>query len=276
VEPGVDSVVVTVVFWLVARRPHERRDYVRVGKSTKYSGLYIGPGNRLRAVIRGRRRTRALYRYTSMACTLLRIPSGRVINGSGPGGRQMLMRSFVRHFLCVTAVTGLLLAAAAQPAWAIGQWQLTDGFEVDASTTWSFEHAGVGSGNIFTGGPPSSESGTHAAAIRTTGASSWSAVRRNINFPTSHGLCGASIAIVPVFWQPDGHVHVNVELIDPTTWAYVQVQHADFTRNGWQRVHFTSFASIPTVMVFRVAVLGVDGAGITVFVDSLNVVCSVP
>src|SRR4051794_23709507 len=40
VEPGVDSVVVTVVFWLVARRPHERRDYVRVGKSTKYSGLY--------------------------------------------------------------------------------------------------------------------------------------------------------------------------------------------------------------------------------------------
>jgi hypothetical protein len=38
------------IFWVVARQPHERTDYVRVGDSTYYSGLYVDAGNRLQAV----------------------------------------------------------------------------------------------------------------------------------------------------------------------------------------------------------------------------------
>jgi hypothetical protein len=38
------------VFWMVARQPHERRDYVRIGESTYYSGLYVDADNRLRVV----------------------------------------------------------------------------------------------------------------------------------------------------------------------------------------------------------------------------------
>jgi hypothetical protein len=38
------------IFWLVARQPHERRDYVRLGESTYFSGLYVDADNRLRVV----------------------------------------------------------------------------------------------------------------------------------------------------------------------------------------------------------------------------------
>jgi hypothetical protein len=38
------------IFWMVATQAHERQDSVRVGESTYYSGLYIDPDNRLRAV----------------------------------------------------------------------------------------------------------------------------------------------------------------------------------------------------------------------------------
>lgn len=38
------------IFWLVARRQHERRGVVRVGESTYYSGLFIDGDNRLQVV----------------------------------------------------------------------------------------------------------------------------------------------------------------------------------------------------------------------------------
>jgi hypothetical protein len=38
------------VFWMVARQPREREDYVRVGESTYYSGLFVDDENRLRVV----------------------------------------------------------------------------------------------------------------------------------------------------------------------------------------------------------------------------------
>jgi hypothetical protein len=38
------------IFWMVARHEHERRDSIRVGESTYYSGLYIDADNRLRVV----------------------------------------------------------------------------------------------------------------------------------------------------------------------------------------------------------------------------------
>jgi hypothetical protein len=38
------------IFWMVARQRHERQDYVRLGESTYYSGLYVDADNRLQAV----------------------------------------------------------------------------------------------------------------------------------------------------------------------------------------------------------------------------------
>ncbi|UMO99887.1 hypothetical protein [Amycolatopsis sp. EV170708-02-1] len=38
------------IYWLVARHPHERRDHVRVGEASYYSGLYVDDDNRLRVV----------------------------------------------------------------------------------------------------------------------------------------------------------------------------------------------------------------------------------
>jgi hypothetical protein len=38
------------IFWMVARQDHERQDYIRIGESTYYSGLYIDAENRLRVV----------------------------------------------------------------------------------------------------------------------------------------------------------------------------------------------------------------------------------
>ncbi|MFD5247915.1 hypothetical protein ACFWIW_25480 [Amycolatopsis sp. NPDC058340] len=38
------------IYWLVARQPHERRDYVRLGETSYYSGLYLDDDNRLRVV----------------------------------------------------------------------------------------------------------------------------------------------------------------------------------------------------------------------------------
>jgi hypothetical protein len=38
------------ILWMVARQPHERRDYVRLRESTYYSGLYVDADNRLRPV----------------------------------------------------------------------------------------------------------------------------------------------------------------------------------------------------------------------------------
>jgi hypothetical protein len=38
------------IYWLVARQAHERRDYVRIGESSYYSGLYVDDDNRLQVV----------------------------------------------------------------------------------------------------------------------------------------------------------------------------------------------------------------------------------
>jgi hypothetical protein len=38
------------IFWLVARHEHERREMVRVGESTYYSGLYVDEGGILQLV----------------------------------------------------------------------------------------------------------------------------------------------------------------------------------------------------------------------------------
>ncbi|WAL67814.1 hypothetical protein ORV05_08600 [Amycolatopsis cynarae] len=38
------------IYWLVARQSQERRDYVRIGEASYYSGLYIDDDNRLQVV----------------------------------------------------------------------------------------------------------------------------------------------------------------------------------------------------------------------------------
>ena len=38
------------IFWLVARHEHERREMVRVGESSYYSGLYVDEAGILRVV----------------------------------------------------------------------------------------------------------------------------------------------------------------------------------------------------------------------------------
>jgi hypothetical protein len=38
------------IFWLVARQPHEREDYVCLRESSYYSGLFVDDDNRLRVV----------------------------------------------------------------------------------------------------------------------------------------------------------------------------------------------------------------------------------
>ncbi|MGK4597812.1 hypothetical protein [Amycolatopsis sp. w19] len=38
------------IHWLVARQPHERRDRVRIGEASYYSGLYVDDDNRLQVV----------------------------------------------------------------------------------------------------------------------------------------------------------------------------------------------------------------------------------
>ncbi|RSN43376.1 hypothetical protein DMC64_22305 [Amycolatopsis sp. WAC 04197] len=38
------------IHWLVARRPHERRDRVRLDEASYYSGLYVDDDNRLQVV----------------------------------------------------------------------------------------------------------------------------------------------------------------------------------------------------------------------------------
>jgi hypothetical protein len=38
------------IFWMVAKGPHEQQDYVRIGESSYYSGLYVDADNRLQAV----------------------------------------------------------------------------------------------------------------------------------------------------------------------------------------------------------------------------------
>ncbi|WP_410581911.1 hypothetical protein [Amycolatopsis sp. lyj-108] len=38
------------IHWLVARQPHERREYVRLGEASYYSGLYVDDDNRLQVV----------------------------------------------------------------------------------------------------------------------------------------------------------------------------------------------------------------------------------
>ena len=38
------------IFWMVARQPHERQEFVRLGESTYYSGLYVDADNRLQVV----------------------------------------------------------------------------------------------------------------------------------------------------------------------------------------------------------------------------------
>lgn len=38
------------IFWMVARQPHERKDFVRLGESAYYSGLYVDADNRLQMV----------------------------------------------------------------------------------------------------------------------------------------------------------------------------------------------------------------------------------
>jgi len=38
------------IFWMVARQPYERQEFVRLGESTYYSGLYVDADDRLQAV----------------------------------------------------------------------------------------------------------------------------------------------------------------------------------------------------------------------------------
>lgn len=38
------------IFWMVAQQEHEQQDYIRVGESSYYSGLYVDQENRLKVV----------------------------------------------------------------------------------------------------------------------------------------------------------------------------------------------------------------------------------
>ncbi|RZJ07676.1 MAG: hypothetical protein EON50_20930 [Acidovorax sp.] len=74
------------IFWLVARRPHERRRYVLVGESSYYNGLYVDDAGVLQLVDRvvgpsslvpkNRRRRSCAANPTTVLALMLRTQTG--------------------------------------------------------------------------------------------------------------------------------------------------------------------------------------------------------
>ncbi|MER7004748.1 hypothetical protein ABT297_17105 [Dactylosporangium sp. NPDC000555] len=86
-----------------------------------------------------------------------------------------------------------------------------------------------------------------------------------------------SIWIRPEDWQLNGHVHVNLEVINPATWQYISLRHVDLISKYPNYRNFTTdpWVGRPTT----VSVLGyTDPYGhtdsIDVNVDDLYVNCN--
>ena len=133
------------------------------------------------------------------------------------------------------AAAGMLVAcaAAAQPAYAAGNWQVTDGFESNPAATWSCWNS-VQDPNFVNGcnigfGSPNPHGGTHTSWIQAN--SGWSDVGRaatvNPFVPGQLPVCAARIWGRTLTFN--SQLHGQLEVIDVDTWTYVAIKPFTFT-----------------------------------------------
>lgn len=139
-------------------------------------------------------------------------------------------------------------------------WQLQDDFELNAPSTWRFEHAGVGGGYLDTTGNYS-KSGIADAYIYSS--SGFSSVGRIVSFtpflPGRTLTAAAAIYIRP--WG--GNVTLNFEVIDPATWTYISLKTVTLpTTYTYQKVVTNAFIPYKKEVYVRVSVLNNGAADI--------------
>jgi hypothetical protein len=172
--------------------------------------------------------------------------------------------------LVVLVVSAGTLAVSATAAHA-DTWQLSDGYELNPTTTWSLERYGVSSGG-FELNQGTARTGRNNAYLRAT--TSFSALGRTVRItPTRHGpTCAASVYV-----QTPGGATVNFEVINPASWTYIRLTTVTpaSTGSGWTLV--SSPVWEPGVnggenVVIRVALLG-NGTSTWIRLDDLQVSC---
>jgi len=172
------------------------------------------------------------------------------------------------RLLAVLWVAALMTGFAASSARA-SLWQLQDDFELNAPSTWHFEHSAVGGGFLDSSGVYSRSPKTDAYVYVTTG---FSSVGRIVSFTPF--LPGRTLnAFARIYLRPWGtNVKVNFEVIDPATWTYVSLKTVTLANSPtYQAVTTDLFVPYKKEVYVRVSVLAGNGTQIGVEVDDLTV-----
>lgn len=161
-------------------------------------------------------------------------------------------------------------------------WQLTDGFEVDPSDTWSCWHSvedpmfvnGCNIGNAS----PNPHSGFHTSWIQAN--SGWSDVGRSVHLDPF--LPGRTLSCEAQMWgrvlTTNTQLHGQLEVIDSATWTYVTIMPFLLTKSHdlliWRAIT-TSWWVPPRGDVFiRIGLIGENlGELDALEVDDLGVAC---
>lgn len=164
------------------------------------------------------------------------------------------------------AISMMSLGAAGARA---NLWQLQDDFEVNAPSTWHFEHAGVGGGFFDFSGFYARSPRSDAYIYVSTG---FSSVGRIVSFtPFFPGRTLNSVA--QIYVRPWGNnVKINFEVIDPATWTYVSLKTVTLANNSsYQAITTDPFIPRKKELYIRVSVLAGTGVQIGAEVDDLTV-----
>ena len=184
----------------------------------------------------------------------------------------MSIRKAIRAAAVVITMTVGTIVGTAGVAHA-DYWALSDGFELNPTTTWTLETYGQSAGG-FELNAGTARSGRNNAWLRAT--TSFSAYGRNVRITPARYRpdCSASVYI-----QSPGGAALNFEIIDPATWNYIRLTSVTpaSTGSGWTLV--SSGVWHPGVeggenVVVRVALLGDGYSNDWIRIDDLQVSCS--
>jgi hypothetical protein len=175
-----------------------------------------------------------------------------------------------RRLIVVTVSVAVVLLWAV-PAQAAATTLMVDGFEA-SPTNWTLEHAGLASSSMIYN-PVFAHSGSGSAFLGGFKTGAFSAVGRMVHLGSTGVICQFTASIDPLSLDLSGHNHLNIEVINPSTWTYVAVGHADFTAEGWQVGGINWIQSLSDVYI-RVSELGDDNAFMYAEVDDARVSCN--
>jgi hypothetical protein len=191
-------------------------------------------------------------------------------------GRRARIRAMSRRRLWATlTVVVLAVLGIATPAHAATTWQYNDGMG-RLPSQYYFDYPAVASIQTApgpTGAPILARSLPQSAELEAGYGQDWSSIYEYVHLTPAEN--GARPSCVFSAWTNSGMQTFNIEVIDPTTWAYIAVgNRAASTEWQWEQMATPTFRPASPDVVIRVSLISLHFYGVLAFVDDFNVTCT--